>query len=101
VKIVVHPEAAAELAAAVAWYEDREEGLGDELERDVYDAFDVIAENPNAWPTWPRLKRVRVFPLDRFPYLIPYAPGRQTLFMLAVAHAKRNPGYWRYRLLGE
>lgn len=93
----VHPEADAEFAAAVEWYEERRLGLGDEFEQDVYDGFEVILESPHAWQRWPGLDTVRVFPLDRFPYLLPYAVKDTTVVILAVAHAKRRPGYWRSR----
>jgi hypothetical protein len=63
----------------------------------VYDAFELILERPNAWQRWPGLPSVRVFPLDRFPYLIPFVARELEVVVLAVAHAKRRPGYWRAR----
>lgn len=86
-----------ELAVAVEWYERQRLGLGDELEQDVFDAFDLVIERPHAWQRWPGLATVRVFPLDRFPFLIPYLVNESSLVVLAVAHAKRRPGYWRAR----
>jgi toxin ParE1/3/4 len=94
----VHPTADEELAAAVEWYEEREPGLGDDFELDVLDAFDLIVARPKAWRPWAGLSHVRVFPLDRFPYLIPYAARENRLIVLAIAHAKRRPGYWISRL---
>ena len=46
--VAFHPEAEAELAAAVAWYESQEATLGDDLEQDVYLAIDLIRERPSA-----------------------------------------------------
>ena len=96
--LVLHPEAYAELAAAVEWYESRDSELGDDLEQDVYDAFDLIIERPLAWQGWPGLDEVRVFPMDRFPFLLPYAIRGGDIVVLAIAHAKRRPGYWRGRI---
>jgi toxin ParE1/3/4 len=97
VKLVIHPEAAVEFDAAVERYEEAQTGLGDEFEQDVYVALDLIAERPNAWQHWPRTDGLRVFPMERFPYLIPYIVRGDRVLVLAVAHAKRRPGYWRRR----
>jgi hypothetical protein len=33
----------------------------------------------------------------RFPYLVPYREEPSRIFVVAVAHAKRRPGYWKKR----
>lgn len=96
-KLRFHPEAIAEFAAAVDWYEERQVGLGDELELDVFDALELVRERPLAWRAWPGLPSVRVFPLDRFPFLLPYVVRGAEIVVLAVAHGRRRPGYWRDR----
>jgi toxin ParE1/3/4 len=98
VKIQLHPEASAELAAEQAFYEERMPGLGIELEEEIHDALGMIASMPEAWEQWPDLPEVRVFVLDRFPFLLPYWYEVERVVLLAVAHAKRRPGYWRDRL---
>ncbi len=40
---------------------------------------------------------VRRFPIRPFPYYVVYAPGRQ-IRILAIAHERRQPDYWRDRL---
>ena len=97
-RILFHPDAAQELADSEAWYDLRRPGLGRELELDVYAALELIRENPNAWAKWPGLEQVRVFPMDRFPFMIPYSVLGEKLVVLAVAHAKRTPGYWSDRV---
>ncbi|MBI2378797.1 MAG: type II toxin-antitoxin system RelE/ParE family toxin [Deltaproteobacteria bacterium] len=91
------PSRRGEFAEAVEWYDERRPGLGQEFEADVYAAADTLAAHPNAWTRWPGLRDVRVFPMDRFPFLIPYALVKEGVLILAVAHAKRRPGYWRSR----
>jgi plasmid stabilization system protein ParE len=93
-----HPDAQHELADAAVWYEQRREGLGSELQRRVRDALKRIASNPAAWPRWPELPEVRVYPLSRFPFLLPYFLDEALLVILAVAHGRRRPGYWQNRL---
>ncbi|MCG8419016.1 MAG: type II toxin-antitoxin system RelE/ParE family toxin [Proteobacteria bacterium] len=93
-----HPAADEELWQATDWYDKREPGLGIEFEQDVYDALEFIAASPMAWRQWPNLPEVRVFVMSRFPFLIPYFVDERQLIVLAIAHGKRRPGYWQYRV---
>jgi toxin ParE1/3/4 len=90
-----HPEALTEAEAAVAWYRERSlraaEGLMGELER----AIAAIAEAPSRWPLFQA--GCRRFPLRRFPFLVIYSEKAQSIEVLAVAHGRRRPGYWRPR----
>lgn len=97
-RIQLHPEASAELASEHDFYDERMPGLGAELEDDVHDALGIIAAMPDAWEEWPDLPEVRVFVMDRFPLLLPYWHDVDRIVLLAVAHAKRRPGYWRDRV---
>ena len=98
-RIQLHPEASAEIALAHDFYEERRTGLGTELEEAVNVALGMIAAMPQAWERWPNLDEVRVFQLERFPFSLPYWHDEERVVLLAVAHAKRKPGYWRRRLL--
>jgi hypothetical protein len=43
-------------------------------------------------------RKLRRFALnDRFPFSIVYSIQGDTLFVIAVAHASRRPGYWKRR----
>ena len=53
VRVELHPEADAEFAAQIEYYEGREEGLGLKFYRHVLDSFDWIVANP----TVPRLRK--------------------------------------------
>jgi hypothetical protein len=80
-----------------AWYERRREGLGDSFRDEVDRAVARIAKSPTQWPVaFDRFRRVR---LRRFPYLLYYYVVDASLaLVLAVAHGRRRPGYWRRRL---
>ena len=43
-------------------------------------------------PRWPELLDVRVYPLSRFPCLLPYFLDEALLVILAVAHTRRRLG---------
>ncbi len=96
-----HPEATRELIAATDWYENAQEGLGTALLVEITRALDLVAEQPLRWPLWPGLKadtQIRRFLLARFPFAIAYLSLGQEIVVLAVAHVRRQPGYWRTRI---
>lgn len=37
----------------------------------------------------------------RFPFCIPYVAEEGRVIVLAVAHARREPGYWRERMVSN
>jgi plasmid stabilization system protein ParE len=90
-----HPAALAEAEATVAWYGERSfsaaQGFLTELER----AIQAISEAPNRWPLFEQ--GCRRFPLRRFPYLLVYREKPASIEVVAVAHGRRRPGYWRPR----
>jgi toxin ParE1/3/4 len=97
VKVVLHAGAVADLSAAGDWYESQRPGLGLDLAGEVERALDVIGENPATWPQWPGAPqdlRIRRFLLPRFPFALAYLMEDERVVVLAVAHAKRRPGYW-------
>lgn len=96
-----HPEAEAELDADIDWYDEREFGLGDRFARQVLDAVEESADTPEAWPVWPGWDRqpvVRSKGVTEFPYRVVYFVDADVLLIIAVAHSKRRPGYWRERM---
>ena len=91
-----HPLAFEELIDSAEYYEARAELLGesflDEVERAVAD----VSESPERWPYFLLNSRRRL--LDRFPYSIVYLIETERIYILAVMHQRRRPGYWRKRL---
>lgn len=98
-----HPEAETEFDADVFWFEDRETGLGLRFRTQVGVAIDAAAEDPGAWAVWPNWEReplVRSKGVTGFPYRVIYFVHDNRLTIVAVAHSKRRPGYWRERVSG-
>lgn len=96
-----HPEADAEFFAGADWYEDRERGLGRRFLGAVRAAIGAAADDPEAWPSWPGWDRapiVRSKSVSDLPYRVVYFVVGDQLTIVAVAHAKRRPGYWRDRV---
>lgn len=90
--LLLDPEANREIRQAAEFYEDSRQGLGLEFLDAVESAFNHIQQHPR---TWRILKgRFRRYLLQRFPYGLIYAVEGQTIFVAAVMHLKRKPGYW-------
>lgn len=85
-----------DLTDAVLKYEKARDGLGDEFSIVVGEAISEIADNPQRWPA--EVGDVRRFLLHRFPYKIIYQLREEVLWIYAVMHTSRRPGYWRKRV---
>ena len=98
------PEAAAELEEATRWYDQRRAGLGLALLAAVDEAVDWILRWPEAGApsrvAAPELG-VRQVPVPHFPYHLPYVVTDVEIHILAVAHNRREPGYWVGRIEGR
>lgn len=91
-----HPDADVEITEAAQYYEERLAGLGSNLLGEVERALDQILTNPEASQRIAR--RVRRKPLWQFPYSLIYAVYPDRIRIVACAHQKRRPFYWRKRL---
>ncbi len=92
-----HRLAVREYENARAWYQRYETDLGNEFAEETDRAIARIAQHPYRSPVcFERFRRVR---LRRFPYSLYYhVVDSSRVLVLAVAHARRRPGYWRRRL---
>ena len=95
-RVTFHPEAEAELDNARTWYRERNQVAGRAFVAEVLSALKSIAETPEAWPRTRANERRFVF--KRFPYSIIYRLRENEVFITAVAHQRRRPGYWRGRM---
>lgn len=98
-RVAWHPEARTELLEATDYYEDEAPGLGGLF----LSAIDRGLRQLEAFPAAGREIRpaTRRLVVGRFPYSIVYRqrpPGdSQEIFVLAIAHQRRRPGYWADR----
>jgi toxin ParE1/3/4 len=90
-----HVAAQHELQDAVDFYNGRSEGLGDIFLNEVQAAVELLAEFPSAGSAYKYGTR-RFFP-KRFPYSIVYKCFPVQIVIVAVAHFRRKPAYWRSR----
>ncbi len=90
-----HPEALAEFKAEVAYYENITPGLGADFSERVFTVIDLVCEFPDMGA--PEGDGARSLIAKRFPFVIYYEVLRDVVFVWAVMHAAREPGYWRAR----
>jgi plasmid stabilization system protein ParE len=90
-----HPDAAREFEEATLFYESRVTGLGTSFLNEVERTVALIQQYPDAGAVLRHdLRRVRV---DHFPYSIVYRNSLGAIVIIALAHHRRRPGYWRDR----
>lgn len=95
-QVEFHPQAEQELLEAVGWYEERVPGLAGALQEQLQSATDLLI-------AYPELGAVleddfRRLALRRFPYYLIYRLSAQAVYVVAFAHDRRRPGYWRDRI---
>lgn len=91
-----HPAAVREARAAREWYEERSATIAKQFQAAVDAAVEDIAEHPDRWGRY--VHATHVFLLKKFPFLLIYRMRDDVVQVVAVAHAKRRPGYWMDRL---
>ena len=95
-RIIFKPEAEADIAEAFDWYEERDAGLGAEFIRCVESCAHGIERHPEMYPLVH--KNVRQGITRRFPYSLFYFAGGDTIYVVSVFHASRDPSIWQERV---
>ena len=90
--------ASAELYEAVRWYETQRPGLGAELLDAVSQTLSFVETSPEAGAAISADARTRRVIVERFPYQVIYRIRPAEIVVVALAHSKRRPGYWKNRV---
>ena len=90
-----HPEAAQEAAAASDCYRERSRQASVGFIAELNHAIQQVTELPETWPSYEAGTRHYTFPV--YPYSLIYRVSEKEITIVAVAHAKRKPGYWKTR----
>jgi len=89
------PEADQEFREAARYYDEEAPGVGMSFIAEVHRSISFVAQNPCAAAVVGSGIRRKV--LDHFPYNVLYAVEGELIVIVAVAHQKRRPRYWRVR----
>lgn len=95
-EIIYHPRADDEVFESARLYERCREGLGWRFLRAVQRAEDRIRNGPLVFPIL--RDEIRKCPVRRFPFNLLFRVDPDHVFVVAVAHQRRRPGYWLRRL---
>jgi toxin ParE1/3/4 len=90
-----HPEALLEAWEAHRWYAARDRHAADTFLTELDRAQSQVLAHPNRWPSY--FHGTRRYRFRRFPYVMVYHTTPERILVLAVAHVKRRPGYWKTR----
>jgi len=90
------PDARAEFLAAIEYYEECQVGLGRRFRLAVETELEHVCQMPFRF----RVLRApyRCCMILKFPYHIVFRIEPKFILVMAVAHAKRKPGYWHGRM---
>jgi toxin ParE1/3/4 len=91
----LHEDADLELNDATDYYDRESDGLGSAFIDEVQSGFDRIRAYPDAAVELAR--GVRKLVLARFPYALVYEVRDDGIRILAIAHQRKRPYYWRGR----
>ncbi|MGE0116547.1 MAG: type II toxin-antitoxin system RelE/ParE family toxin [Dongiaceae bacterium] len=90
------PAARAELLEAQSYYDEVWPGLGADFVAEVERVLQLLRQRPALGA--PGSAHTRRFSLRRFPYSVVYLVESEKLTVVALAHHRRRPDYWRRRL---
>jgi plasmid stabilization system protein ParE len=89
-------EALEEAEAAARWYAERSPTAAAAFSEEIDEAESAIVRLPEAWPPFDH--GTRRYLLRRFPFSVVYRVEPERIVIVAVAHGRRRPGYWKSRL---
>jgi len=95
VKFTFHPDARFELEQAVEFYESQQTKVGLEFLEELYSTIHRILDFPKAFPILS--KNTRRCLTNRFPFAVIYQVKPKEIFIVAITHLARKPGYWKER----
>ena len=93
---VFHPAAREEYIQAVQYYSNVRPELGGRLYNEIERLIQEIRREPRRFLQFSRPARRAL--ARRFPYSVVYLDEPERVWIVAIMHAKRRPGYWRERV---
>lgn len=93
--LLIHEAAEVEIDEAANFYDIASPGLGSTFIDEIEHTIRNISEFPEAAPLVRGRIRRRI--IAKFPYSLVYSVRPDEIRILAVAHHKRRPFYWRGR----
>jgi plasmid stabilization system protein ParE len=92
----IHPQAEVEADEAFEWYWTRSNSAALGFDAELRGAFGTLRRSPRTGT--PYLHGTRRVILSQYPFSVVYRELLNEIQIIAIAHAKRRPGYWSQRL---
>ncbi len=95
-KISLSDEAIADVERATDWYIEQDAWTAAEaLQSELHQALMRVAAGPGLGT--PGADGTRILPIHRFPISLVYRVQGADIRVIAIAHQRRAPGFWRDR----
>ena len=93
--VIVHPDALEEIFVSANYVDQKRPGYGEKLLDEIARAYSRISEEPQQWNIG--LYGYRKYVVQHFGYVVWYKETGENLYVVAVHHGSRKPGYWKER----
>jgi plasmid stabilization system protein ParE len=94
--LTYHPEASEEIDEAFSWYAMRSAQAADGFYEELFPAVNRVRQQPGLFPQY--VNGTQRVVLHHYPFSVVFRNLPSEIQIVAVARAKRRPGYWRVRL---
>lgn len=91
--ITLSLSAIAEYDAAYHWYSEQSQLAATRFREAVQIGLEQITTAPESWPVYD--EQHRFHGIAKYPYTLIYHFDEATIFITAIAHHAREPGYWQ------
>lgn len=86
-----------EFDEAFNWYANRSTAAAVGFAIEIEATLEKIERDPERFAT--TFSGCQYCSLRKYPYSVVYYRNRNRITVVAIAHAKRKPGYWRLRII--
>ncbi len=94
--LIIRPEARLDLLDTFHWYQEQRPGLGHDFKLCVDEVISKLRKRPSIYKKIHLDIRRAV--IKRFPFGVFYIEENNTVTVLAVLHARRDPVNWKSRI---
>lgn len=93
--VLITSAAETDFTESLCWYAERSQRAADGFETEFDRALASIGADPGRFPRCD--DRHQFYLMRRYPFQVIYREQSDQVAIIAVAHAKREPGYWSNR----
>lgn len=91
-----HPAARDEIVRAFEWYDEIDDQVGQKFKLELERAERLVSRSPLSWGIY--FHGTKGFRFRGFPFVLAYICNDDRITVIALAHTRRRPGYWKNRV---